>query len=287
VRAVRTSLVLCGLVGLAGCYVDEDPGFDTLLVSIDGTPPVLLDEEWDTLTTIPTFMEGGSRQELQVQGVTDTMASHAKLLTGYGDDVTGVTSAFHWQPIPAGLSIPERLRKRFGPNLAIDWVVNKPYMLAFDTDDEPFWFAGKACDVAIDREMIADITPDMIAALEDDEDKPFFAFFHWGGVDKAGHEYGERSPEQRQALHDVDDQLGVIKDELIQLGRWDRTRVYLTTDHGFLPGGDRHYSQSSEVFLLTNNPDIGTGTWSHQLTWRILRDYGVEDDDVPAPVEPL
>ncbi len=284
-RPLPLSPAVLALAALAGCHATEDPGFDVLLVSIDGTPPALLDEEWDALSVIPTLGEGGSYQVLQVDGVTDTMASHARLLTGYGDDQTGVTSAFHFTPIPAGLTLPERLRDRFGPNLRRYWVVNKPHMLGFDTADQPFFHAGEACDVAVNRQMIADITPDMVDALRTTGDLPFFAFFHWGGVDQAGHEHGERSAEQREALHDVDAQLGVIRDELIALGRWERTRVYVTTDHGFDPNGNRHYTDAADVFLLTNDPAIGTGTWSHQLPWTLLARYGVTE---PAPpVEPL
>jgi hypothetical protein len=272
---------------LAACH-PPDPGFDVVLVSIDGTPPALLDEEWSSLHTIPLLAEGGSRQALQVQGVTDTIASHARLLTGYGDDLTGIVSASHWAPVPEGLSLQERLRGAFGEGMRIYWVVNKPHMLGFGDPSEPFYFAGQAADDPVVRTMIIDITPDMVAALRTTGNLPFFAFFHWGGVDQAGHEFGERSEEQRAALHHVDDQLRVVRDELHALGRLERTRFYVTTDHGFDPDGSSHYIDAADVFLLTNDPAIGTGTVTEQLPWTLLHAWGVNDADLPtAPVEPL
>ena len=285
-RTLLAAAAILALSATGGCYTAADPGFDVLLVSIDGTPPALLDEEWDSLVVLPTLIDGGSQQILQVEGITDTMASHARLLTGYGDDITGVTSAFHWSPIPKGLTLPERLRARFGPNINLLWVVNKPHMLGFGADTEPFFHAGAASDIAVNHKMIVDITPDMTEALGTIGGLPFFAFFHWGGVDQAGHMFGERSEEQRQALHDVDAQLGIVRDELVALGRWERTRVYVTTDHGFDPNGDRHYTDAADVFLLTNDPAIGTGTVTHQLPWTLLAAYGEAPPD-DAPVEPL
>lgn len=270
---------------LLACHEREDPGFDVLLVSIDGTPPALLDEEWESLGVIPTL--GEHRFDLQVPGVTDTMASHAKLLTGYGEDVTGVTSAFHWEAIPKGLSLQERVKQKYGPNMRAYWVANKAHMLGFESNDQPFYHAATACDFASDREMIADITPDMLDALRSTGDLPFFAFFHWGGVDQAGHEHGERSAEQRAALHDVDAQLGVIRDELQALDRLERTRIYVTTDHGFDPGGTKHYTDAADVFLLTNDPAVGPGEWNQQLAWTLLDAWGIAVDDPAPPMAPL
>lgn len=272
-------IVALVVASLAGCHASEDPGFDTLLVSIDGTPPALLDEEWADLTAIPAVAAEGSLQTLAVEGVTDTMASHARLLTGYGEDVTNVDSAFHWEPLPKGITVPERLKKRWGPNLRAYWVVNKPTMLGFDTEDQPFWFAGRAVDVAVNREMKVDPTNDMVDALRSGGDLPFFAFFHWGGVDHYGHEEGERSDAQREELRRVDGQLAVVLAELEALGRLDRTRIYVVTDHGFKPEGDNHYVESEEVFLATNDPAIGQGEWLHQLAWTIMESYGVAPED--------
>lgn len=264
---------------LAGCHASEDPGFDTLLVSIDGTPRALLDEEWDGLVALPAVADAGSLQTLRIEGVTDTMASHARLLTGYGEEVTGVDSAFHWQPLEKGLTVPERLKKRWGPNLRAYWVVNKPTMLGFDTEDQPFWHAGRAVDVAVNREMKVDPTDDMLEALRSGGDTPFFAFFHWGGVDHYGHEDGERSEAQRAELRRVDGQLAAVLAELEAMGRLERTRVYVVTDHGFKPGGDDHYVESEEAFLATNDPAVGQGELLHQLAWTLMESYGVAPED--------
>ena len=41
---------------------------------------------------------------------TDTKAGHSEILTGYGPTVTGVYSNGHYQAIPKGLTLFERLK---------------------------------------------------------------------------------------------------------------------------------------------------------------------------------
>lgn len=265
----------------------KDPGFDVLLVSLDGGSRVLLEEEWDSLTTLPEIAAAGSFQPVLVLGVTNTLASHAKILSGYEEDVTGIVSPTVWVPLAKGLSIHERVRKEFGAGMNVYWVTNKPHMLGIENDSEPFWNARQASDVAVNREMAMDVTPDMIDALQSGGNHPFFAFFHWAGLDHDGHEFTERSAEQRQTLHDIDANLGLVVAEIKAMGRWDRTRIYVTADHGFDPFLDTHDIDADEVFVITNDPEVGPGTYGHQLTWTLYRNYGIEPDEAPAPVEPL
>ncbi len=275
------------LMALLACVEAPPPEFDVLLVSIDGTPRTLLDEEWETLVTLPSIAAEGTRQNLLVQGVTDTIASHARILTGYGPDVTGVTSARNFGPIPAGLSVPERLRRRFGSPLHILYQVNKPFMLGIQDENAPFWNLAQACDIAENFQMMEKVTPLMLDALETVGDDPFFAFFHWAAVDQTGHHYLEGSAEQRAALHEVDAHLGEVRDALVAMGRWERTLVYVTTDHGFPQGGHAHYAESDEVWLITTDPDVGLGNYIDQLPWTILERYGIDEVDPPRPLSPL
>lgn len=272
------------LWALFACTYAEKPTFDVLVVSIDGTPRALLDEEWATLETLPAITAEGSRQNLIVQGVTDTVASHARILTGYGPEVTGVSSARNFDTIPEGLSIPERLRVHFGPGLRILFEVNKPFMLGIEDETQAFWHLGQACDVAANHAMPVDVTPMMLDALAGVGDAPFFAFFHWSAVDETGHQFDEGSTEQRAALHEVDANLGLVRDTLVAMGRWDRTLVYVTSDHGFPPGGHAHYEGAEDVWLITTDPDVGLGNYPDQIPWTILDRYGVT---VTEPAPPL
>lgn len=261
-----------------------DPGFDVLLVSVDGTPPLLLEEEWASLATIPEIADAGALLPLRLDGMSETMAAHARILTGYGPEVTGIVNSFQYTPLPEGLTLQERARAQVGRRLRVLTVVNKPYMIGFASDDQPFWHLGESSDVAVNRQMIADITPDMLDALALAGDDPFLAFFHWAGVDQSGHEHGERSDEQRAALRDVDAQLGVIVDALKASGRWERTLAYVVTDHGFTPDGDRHLVDANGVWLATNDPMVGGGDTLDQVPWTILGRYGAWDEDArPLP----
>jgi len=68
----------------------------------------------DELPTLKKIKDEGSYVEIDIEGTTDTKAGWSQILTGYYPTVTGVWSNGHYQPIPEGLSIAERLEKRFG-----------------------------------------------------------------------------------------------------------------------------------------------------------------------------
>lgn len=265
----------------------DDPGFDVLLISLDGASFALIDEEWENLSALPEVAAGGSFQPIQIVGVPNTLASHAKILSGYEEDVTGMVSAHEWKPLAEGLSIHERVRDKFGEGMNVYWISNKPHMLGITYDTEPFWYASRVCDVAINKEMSYNVTPHMLDALAGGENRPFFGFFHWSGLDRDGHKFGERSVEQRETLTEIDGQLGSVIAELKTLGRWERTRLYITADHGFDPLQTSHNTDASNVFLVTNDPDVGTATYAHQIPWTIYRNYGIKADDYPAPVEAM
>ena len=92
---------------------------------------------------------------------------------------------------------------------------------------------------------------------------------------------------ETQILTEIDGQLGSVIAELKTLGRWERTRLYITADHGFDPLQTSHNTDASNVFLVTNDPDVGTATYAHQIPWTIYRNYGIKADDYPAPVEAM
>lgn len=265
----------------------DDPGFDVLLISLDGASYALVEEEWDALTTLPEIAAGGSFQPAEIVGVPNTLASHAKILSGYEEDVTGMVSAHEWTQMEKGMSIHERVRDEFGEGMNVYWVSNKPHMLGINHDTEPFWHASEVCDVAINKEMSYNVTPHMLDSLRGGGGRPFFGFFHWSGLDRDGHIFGERSAEQRETLHEIDADLGSVVAELKALGRWERTRIYVTADHGFDPLQTTHATDASHVFVITNDPDIGTATYVHQLPWTLYRNYGIKVDDFPAPVEAM
>ncbi len=58
----------------------------------------------------------GALVAIDIMRVTDTKAGWAQILTGYEPEVTGVFSNRHYEPIPRGYTVFERLEEFFGPD---------------------------------------------------------------------------------------------------------------------------------------------------------------------------
>lgn len=66
------------------------------------------------LPILQKLIDSGKYVEIDIEGATDTKAGWSQILSGYYPEVTGVYSNGRFQPVPEGLSIFERLEKRFG-----------------------------------------------------------------------------------------------------------------------------------------------------------------------------
>jgi hypothetical protein len=65
--------------------------------------------------------------------------------------------------------------------------------------------------------------------------EPDLAVIALAGVDRAAHRFGPAAPECEQAVALADAALGRLLDEIRRLGRWGRSIVIVTADHGFSP----------------------------------------------------
>ncbi|HSW47074.1 MAG TPA: alkaline phosphatase family protein [Phycisphaerae bacterium] len=68
------------------------------------------------LPALKALAAEGTMVDIDIRGTTDTKAGWSQILTGYDPDVTGVYSNIRYQPVPAGLSVFERLEEHFGPD---------------------------------------------------------------------------------------------------------------------------------------------------------------------------
>ncbi len=68
------------------------------------------------LPNLQKLIDEGRLIDIDIEGITDTEAGWAQILTGYYPEVTGVYSNRQYHPIPKGLSIFERLESHFGPD---------------------------------------------------------------------------------------------------------------------------------------------------------------------------
>ncbi len=79
----------------------------------------------------------------------------------------------------------------------------------------------------------------------------YFTFLHFEEPDEQGHQFGEGSPEYTKAIIENDRRLGEVIAKLKQLGRYSKTAIIVTTDHGFDDGQKSHLN-AHHTFLVSN-----------------------------------
>jgi arylsulfatase A-like enzyme len=120
--------------------------------------------------------------------------------------------------------------------------------------------------------------------LERFKDQRFFFFVHFAEIDHKGHRFGEDSREHRQAYRSADKWTGRIMRKLEELGLYDDTLVYVTSDHGFMQRGRRHWD-APHVFLATNDSGVLRRGDRVDVTPTILDRYGFDLDSLDPPLD--
>jgi hypothetical protein len=141
---------------------------------------------------------------------------------------------------------------------------------------EPYFNAAKAIDVyEASNGPAGEVGKQSLAALEKYQKSPFFAFFHFAEPDEQGHLYGENSREYGEAIITADQWLGEIVKKLSALGIYEKTTVYVATDHGMDEGGFDHRN-APHTFLAVNNKRKLKDGDRKDVTPTILEEYGVD-----------
>ncbi|MBM3476217.1 MAG: alkaline phosphatase family protein [Armatimonadetes bacterium] len=121
-------LVMLALL-LVGCTHAADSPLSVVFIGWDGSQRAHVQEmlQRNELPTLAALSAEGTLVEVDVNnGATDTKAGWTQILTGYKPEVTGVYDNSHFQPVPQGYSVFERLEQHFGPeNIATLAVVGK------------------------------------------------------------------------------------------------------------------------------------------------------------------
>ena len=245
---------------------------------------------------LPNLAALGRIVEIDVTHNTDTKSGHARMLTGYDPEWTGVFSNSRYQPIPVGYTIFERLENFFGKeNIATIMVAGKKDHLGADKEILPFYNIRGIVDVFdIGGKDIEIKAVGYLRAYRGDR---FFAFFHFPDPDTKGHSYGESSLQYRDAIIVSDKGLGNIIATLSELGIRDRTLVYVTTDHGFdetdapfpwtpdTPG--RKHKSASYVFLATNDLGVMRTGLQQDIAPTIYERFGLNPATFSLPLSGL
>ena len=123
-------------------------------------------------------------------------------------------------------------------------------------EGSPYFTMHKSCDewhfALTQDKKVGDKALEM---LDKYKDKPFFFFVHLAEVDHSGHQFGEPSKEYNDAIISGDTQLGRLVEKLKALNLYDKTRIYVTADHGFNVGAKGH-PYAPYVFLATNDNKV-------------------------------
>jgi hypothetical protein len=120
--------------------------------------------------------------------------------------------------------------------------------------------------------------------LEQYKDQRFFFFVHFAEIDHKGHRYGEDSKKHRGAYKSADKWTGKIMDKLKELGLYDDTLIYVTSDHGFMKVGRRHWD-APFVFLATNDAGVMRRGDRVDIAPTILDRYGFDLDAIEPPLD--
>lgn len=307
------------------------PPVNVVLVGWDGAQRAHMRELYDAgeLPNLKALAAEGSFALTSVTtGSTQTKPGWAEILTGYSAPAMGIKDNAFYRPIPAGYTIFERLKERFGRGLKTVFICGKinnlgdrgPHEICLNCqhrdisagraktfwwdrekittsktfdgrpmnwvkrEGEPYFNARRALDYYATGLGPADkVTAAALAALKKYRKKPFFAFIHFEEPDEQGHLYGENSAEYGAAMKAADRRLGEILERLRSLGIYDKTVVYVTSDHGMDEGGYEHF-KAPYMFLAANSGRKLQDGDRKDVALTLLAEYGVDAAGLaPAP----
>ena len=164
-------------------------------------------------------------------------------------------------------------------------IIEKDGKLCKKIPGNPFYKTVKSMDVFINGLMKDKLVGEKaLELLEQYRNKPFFFFVHFAEIDHKGHHAGEGSKKQHAAYLSADKWLGEIVSKLRELGLYDETTVYVTSDHGFDRGMKRH-KDAPYVFLATNDSDVMRRGERADIAPTILEKFGLNPASLDPPLD--
>ena len=321
-RKVLFWLFVCSLVvvttSAASSQGREGQPRNIILIGWDGAQRNHVKESLDRgeFPNLKRLSSEGALVAIDILRVTDTKAGWAQILTGYEPEVTGVFSNRHFQSIPVGYTMFERLEEFFDPDNFVTAAVigkkgnvdagppeRKPFKKGQKkklagkkiiiengvkyrlTPAGPYYYTKESMDVFINGlGMDERVGSKTLELLEQYRDKPFFFFVHFAEVDHKGHKHGENSEEYNEALKSADFWTGKIMEKLKELKLYDKTLIYLTADHGFDEGMKGH-GDAPYVFLAANDSQVIRRGERADIAPTILDRFGLDLTRIKPPLD--
>ena len=154
-----------------------------------------------------------------------------------------------------------------------------------DRDGEPYYLTKNALDFYEsglgEAQNVGALALELLRKYKD---RRFFMFIHFEEPDEVGHVYGGGSEEYTQGILDDDFWLGEMVAELKKNGLYDRTTIYLTTDHGFNPKGKDHRNQPETFFATNDSREIRPGS-RLDITPTILERTGFDLKEISSALD--
>lgn len=230
-RLLRFPLAL-GILALALAEAVAAPrARHVFIVSIDGGKPAVMQKS--KMPMLFSLVKQGSHTwNAQTIFPSITLVSHTSMLTGVRPEKHGI-SWNDWKPEKGVVAVPTifGLARAKGNSTALFTGKEKFQHLNVPGTLKTFSFpAYKAEEVA------------QVAARYIEVTRPNLCFIHFADVDGAGHASGWGSPQQLQALADVDGALGVIYRAIWKAGIARDSVVLISADHG---GHDKNHGTSA------------------------------------------
>ena len=265
-----------------------------LLISLDGFSRQRFNEYKNNLTNFNS-LENEKWIQLNVTNlvyITQTRNGHATMLSGYLGNLTGVFSNKQvYNPLPVGYTFLEKAETELEPDKIATAFISGKYKNMYPA-------FNKTALATLDYVHIQEEYPNQtinhcLDFLDKYGNTRFAAFFHFRDPDKTAHLFTEGSKEWENSLMDVDHQLGLIISKLQELGVYNNTLIYLTTDHGFMIKGTSH-KHEPYIWLYTNdesleanvkNPLIGVQDIAPTICYSLNLTYDFQDIKLGQPLQ--
>ena len=269
--------------------IGNDNPKNVILISWDGVNRDVMHHllAQNDLPNLKKLTEHGNIVDLEITDhMTDTVAGHAEMLTGYGPAFTDIYAKETVRQLPEQYTIFERLETHYGHNNI------KTIVLSGKGSIMPFFpesiLTIDVFDVSdAEAPTIGEKSVNHISELGNER---FFIFIHFMEPDSEGHRFGTESFEYYNSILILDQWLGKIMDELKSQGIEDSTTIYITTDHGFDGRGHDFESArifSPDIFLASNSESLVSDGNQLDIVPTIFAEFGINPCLIPISEFPI